>query len=400
MYPARPTGVVRTARLLAAGAPPAKVPATSQHWMTGLQRQVGNQVLARQLATLTGPLGTKQVADALQWYRQQPQLYPKQVINDIRAKLGISAGGIDAELTQAVARFQQANAAKPGLDVDGKAGPRSTPRLFPSGLAAAGEGKKFAADADKAFAKWNTLTTAQSRADELVKTVNVRLAAANVPPLTAVLNPKASPNEQGSFDFEKWTMKLNPFLLNRPGLDQPAAAKLADTVFHEARHAEQWFAIARLLAGRKKTPAQIHAQTAIEATVCGKAGAHKILPGTTEAVGATGWFESVYGKDQAKREAVLRQVEAADIALTVERCRLLRHPSPRAAALFAKAKADFEIKLAAYKNLPEENDAFATTDTAGVAAAITKGTPNAAPVPKEDPCDQLTRLKIPLPGPA
>ncbi len=40
-------------------------------------------------------------------------------------------------------------------------------------------------------------------------------------------------------------------------LTRDEAADIVDTIFHEARHAEQWYRMAQMRAGRGRTAAQI-----------------------------------------------------------------------------------------------------------------------------------------------
>ncbi|MBP2330099.1 hypothetical protein JOF56_010484 [Kibdelosporangium banguiense] len=395
-----------TAAAPAAAAPVQHV--ADQHPLQVLQAYAGNLAVHRYVQRqATGgtppssdPLDETQVADALAFYRRQPWLYTPAVITDLRTRLGLDpAAGIDADLAQAVARFQRDEGSNdPSLVIDGKAGPRSTPRLFPTGLARAGEGATFGGEAQtEAFDQWDTLGTAQARADALVAAVNRRLADAGVTTVTVQLYDGDSPSEQGSFDFPTWTMRLNRLLLNQSGLTQEAATDLANTVYHEARHTEQWFTMARYLAGQGYSAAGIASNLDIPARVARDAkNAPPIRRGTTEAVVASGWYESVYGSGAAHREAVLTRVENAGWAVTTAECRCRRSPSPANDLLLEQARAEFDVAHDAYRELPEENDAWATGPMAE--SGVTGGTPNPIPTPDEDPCELLRRAGRPVPA--
>jgi len=381
-----------------------------RHPLHDLQRLAGNMAVGRLLqrqeagsgtvAPVAEPLDSAGVADALSFYRRQPWLYTREVIQDLRSRLGLDpAGGVDAELAQAVARFQRDEGSNdPALVIDGKAGPRSTPRLFPSGLARAGEGGTFGGEAQtEAFDQWDTLGTAQARADALVEAVNRRLTAAGVSTVTAVLYDGDSPAEEGSFDFPTWTMQLNRLLLNQSGLTKEDAASLANTVYHEARHTEQWFWMARYLAGQGYSAAGIAHNLGIPAQIARDAkAAPPIRPGTTDAVIASGWYESVYGSGAAHREDVLTRLTEADWAVTTAKCRCQQSPSPANDALLAQAEAAFDVVHDEYRELPEENDAWATGPMGE--ANVTSGTPNPVPTPDVDPCEQLRRAGRPVPA--
>jgi hypothetical protein len=364
-----------------------------------VSRYVQRQLLGEEAPTSTEPLDEGQISAALAFYRRQPWLYTAAVITDLRTRLGLDpAGGIAADLAQAVARFQRDEGSNdPNLVVDGMAGPRSTPRLFPSGLARAGEGATFGAEAQvEAFDQWDTLGTAQARADALVVAVNRRLADAGVTTVTVGLYDGDAPTEAGSFDFPTWTMRLNRLLLNQSGLTQQDAADLANTVYHEARHTEQWFTMARFLAGQGYSAPGIALQLGIPANVARDAKDRPIQPGTTEAVVASGWYESVYGSGAAHREAVLTRVEDAGWAVTTAECRCKRAPSAANDALLAQAQAEFDVAHDAYRELPEENDAWATGPMA--VPGVTRGTPNPVPTPETDPCELLRRAGRPVPA--
>jgi hypothetical protein len=364
-----------------------------------LQRQDPSGGTAVAAAPTSTPLTAAQVADALSYYRRQPWLYTARVITDLRTQLGLDpAGGIAEDLAQAVAVFQRDQGANdPSLVVDGKAGPRTTPRLFPTGLAVAGEGDKFATGAQTgAFDEWDNLGTAQARADALVKAVNERLVAAQVPTVASVVYEGDSPTEQGTFDFTTWSMMVNRKLLDQSGLTRDDAADLANTVYHEARHAEQWFWMARLRAGQGYSAAGIAAEMFIPADIAKEARKLPIRPGTTEAVVASGWYESVYGSGAEHRDRVLTEIEAADWAVTTAECRCQRAPSPANDALLVAARERFNRLFDEYRELPEENDAHAIGPTAE--PGITSGTPNPVPTPADDPCDKLRRAGRPVPA--
>jgi hypothetical protein len=359
-------------------------------------------LLQRQATTPGGdtPLDAARVADALRFYRQQPRLYTAEVIRELRSRLGLDpAGGVNADLAQSVARFQRDEGSNdPALRVDGKAGPRSTPRLFPTGLAAAGEGARFGGDAQlQVFDRWEELGTAAARADALVAAVNPRLAAAKVPALTVTLYDGDSPTEKGSFDFTGWTMRLNRRLLEQTGLGRDDAALLAEVVYHEARHSEQWFSMARLRAGQGLSAAAIVTELGIPADIATAARDAPIRPGSVAAVSAAGWYESVAGSGAAHREDVLTRLRAAGWAVTEARCRCKQAPSPANDELLARARERRARVHDEYRELPEENDAWATGPMAR--PTVTRGTPHPVAVPDEDPCERLRRAGRPVPAP-
>src|SRR3954451_20031050 len=73
----------------------------------------------------------------------------------------------------------------------------------------------------------------------------------------------AAEGDAGSFSRVTWTIAMNPAKFTTTGatkvgeITQSDLANLVDTVYHEARHSEQYFRIARIQAGSGKTADQI-----------------------------------------------------------------------------------------------------------------------------------------------
>ena len=119
--------------------------------MLTLQRRAGNRavqaaLLQRQVADEpAGPLNATQVAAAIRFHTRQTERYTPEIMREIQARVGVEQTGVaDAATVQAIATFQQTEGTEhPELKVDGMAGPRTLPRMFPTGLKAPGEGQKF-----------------------------------------------------------------------------------------------------------------------------------------------------------------------------------------------------------------------------------------------------------------
>lgn len=95
---------------------------------------------------------------------------------------------------------------------------------------------------------WAKLATSKDRLAALVALVNKKLVAAGVPPREGRL--RHEPGEPRQLDFTTWTMLVGQGPLGRESLSEAEAKDLADTVYHEARHTEQWFNMAQLRAGQ------------------------------------------------------------------------------------------------------------------------------------------------------
>jgi hypothetical protein len=266
------------------------------------------------------------------------------------------------------------------------------------GLAGAGRGEQFGREAHaEVYDEWDTLATGQARGDALLAAVNRHLAAAGVLAMTVVLYDGASPKELGGFNYTTWTMHLDRLRLEHPGLTRDDAALLAQVVYHEARHAHQHFMIARLLAGQGYSAAGIAGRTGIPAHVATAAKSAPIKPGTTEAVVASGFHESNHGSGAEHRRDVLTRLNEADWALVTAQCRCNRNPTEANQALLAQAKERRSLVHDEYRDMPQENDAFAV----GIVAedGVTRATSNPVPIPDGDgdPCEQLEKAGRPAP---
>jgi hypothetical protein len=324
-----------------------------------------------------------QVADARRYYTAQPWLYTPAIITQLREALGLDGeGGVDEALVLAVAEWQSTEGAgDPALAIDGKAGPRTLPRIFRGGLNVEGEGEAFGGEVQtEVIDEWATLATAEARRDRLVELVNERLVAAGVPAVTPAFDPNA--NNAGSFDFPTWRMMIGQGRLGADSISEADAKDTADTVYHEARHTEQWFRMAQLRASQGLGAAAITTELGIPARIAREARAAPLERGSMEAVIAQGWWDSVYGSGSAHREAVLTEIDRAATARTQAQTRFDANGTAANQTALDQANARFDRAFAAYRNLPEENDAWATGPAA--AAWITSGSPEAEPEPEAE----------------
>ena len=383
-----------------------------------LQRRAGNRavqaaLLQRQAVDApAGLLDATQVAAAIRFHARQPERYTPTIMGEIQARVGAEATGVaDAATVQAIATFQQTEGTEfPELKVDGMAGPRTLPRMFPSGLKAPGEGQKFGEEAQtEVIDRWQQLTPRQ-RAEELVRLVNVHLEAVGVPAVTP--NATDTGTNLGTFDFTTWQMDIGLEALSIAQPDRAAAADVVDTIYHEARHAEQWFRIAQLRALQRR-----RGQGAAEDERLGKAIATELtIPrriadravttpprfalGSMDALIAQGWFDSVYGTGSAHRTRVLTELERSGTALEQAEQRFADDPTPQNEAALERARARRTRALDGHAQLPEENDAFPTGASTG--AGVTRGAPPPPPAPAPGPDasatgpSQLGRLEAAL----
>jgi hypothetical protein len=182
----------------------------------------------------------------------------------------------------------------------------------------------------------------QDRAELLMADVNARLAAQGVPAIGWSFG--ASGNLYGSFDASAWSMQLNEAYFGETSTDVNQLTynyeQASQTIYHEARHAEQTFRAGRERAGLGATTAQIRAAMQAGSApvppdwVLDLAAQNPILQCDYSQYQAEAWYESMYGAGSQHRRDVLTHPDAPD--------------------------AD-----QAYHALPEESDAWRTDDAVG-----------------------------------
>ncbi len=162
---------------------------------------------------------------------------------------------------------------------------------------------------DDTYGTANSCMSPDDRAASVMAAVNERLAAEGLP---YVQYQWGSGSAAGQFDFRTWTMELGygPFSVEEADNASTAQqADLLDTVYHEARHSEQWFRMARNRAGLGATAADIVAVMHIPHWVADLAVANPIRECDPSQFEAEQWYQSVYGSGAGHRNDVLNDVD-------------------------------------------------------------------------------------------
>lgn len=340
----------------AAGPAPGKRTLVDQPGPAAAQPQAGpaDDVAAAQPvgdapAAGANPLSPAQAAMAVSFYTSQPDLYPPDVIRKIQAAVKSPETGVaDADMAQGVARYQGSNF----LKVDGMAGPRTLPRLFESGLATKADRAAFIATGKQVEAEWATLATPEARAAKLFEGIKPLLDAEGIPTPTLAVEDlgKAS----GMFSSGPWKLSLDRAALSAPTIDDDAARSLSSTIYHEARHCEQNHKMARMLATKGNTAAQIQAKMGVPSHIAEDAVARP-LPRGVEYATASQQFDAQYGAGKAHHIQAEKEAPSND-ELQAAMAAAKANPTPANKARAARLLAAYR----AYHDLPVENDAFAT----------------------------------------
>jgi hypothetical protein len=300
-------------------------------------------------------------AKAHAFYTSQPGRYTPALIAKMQQALGVpsTTGRVDDGTVDAVVAFQDSH---PPLKGDGMAGPRTLSRLLPFGLATEADRTHYSTSVDDAVdASFVPGSSIEQRLAAAWGAVIPVLTEEQVTPIPAVA--KGPPIPDGAFRISEWTAFISTRLLDPVPLPQDKRVQLRSVVYHEARHAEQLYNIARMLAAKGRTPAQITTLvgTTRKPDVAVEAKSRPLVRGSTEFVVAEQLFEATHGdagrRHEALEQTALTKRKALDAALDGA-------GGNRADPRVVKAQAEYDKAHAAYADLADETDAFATGDEA------------------------------------
>jgi len=209
---------------------------------------------------------------------------------------------------------------------------------------------------------WSALTPVE-RGEKLMELANERLRAAKVPELKKFVPLR---DGDGAFDRDLWSLELSrDTLANDTKFDW-----LLEASYHEARHAEQAFLVARLKAKEMGVDQMAKKVSdgglGISREVAQQAIGNEIDPGSPEGRQAAEWFESMMGKSgSAARRAVYAAMDDAKDVLEYELTRLEAAKGGPPGTLevvkeiVGTSRDNYIQAVQKYKALPEEADAYA-----------------------------------------
>jgi uncharacterized Zn-binding protein involved in type VI secretion len=175
---------------------------------------------------------------------------------------------------------------------------------------------------------WGSLTSEQRRA-RLEDAINRQLDKSGLPRQSVVGSASHAPGN-AQYDFQSGAIEVSQGQLNSAALSPQGARQLANAVYHEARHAEQWHHMARLAVGRGQTAAQIQSNMFVTPSAAQAAAANPLTGASAQSNLANASYDSVYGARGGYRSGVLN---------------------------------DVQNRYGEYRALPEEQDAWSTGDS-------------------------------------
>ena len=158
---------------------------------------------------------------------------------------------------------------------------------------------------------------------ELITAVNRSLTSASVPPVTQGNDTASGAN--ACFDFQAWRIVFGAPLNGSGRMTQKLLVKCANTVYHEARHCEQWFRMAQAVARGydhisnqdlflafqgdvNRNAASINSHMYIQLAAANAAVANSdYAPVTRNTI--NGWWRSIYAVNRNRRGQVLTHIQ-------------------------------------------------------------------------------------------
>jgi hypothetical protein len=247
---------------------------------------------------------------------------------------------------------------------------------------------QFANSLKQLQTNWQNMTIPE-RTAALKSIINKTLNSAGLP--TCDVRSLQLGRTSGQFDREYWRITVDSDLLNQPKLSNKDVIELGQKLYHEARHSEQFYRIAQMLAsqppnGQKRTPQEIVNELGVPLSVAQRATqsvkSTPLSPAQLQAANA--WYQSMYGTGRNYRSQVFNQLDttalayqkaqnAYDTAL-VNAKKLPGAVPPQTIAQLERLsqRVDSTLKAyqkayEAYRKLPEEADAFRVQDRVSAA---------------------------------
>jgi len=235
-----------------------------------------------------------------------------------------------------------------------------------TGMAKATAITRFTGAAKAIQDDWGKKTPAQ-RADALGALANQELKKADSHPCN-IDATKDLGTSNGQFSFNTWTLDINKTIMSIPTVTKERMAEILNTMYHEARHSEQWFRAARWLAGGGWTASQIEAKMGIT-TAAAAAAVKKPLKPLGKAAKffrskeyvkkhekkieeAAEWYNSVYGTKAAHRKETYDKLKSTRTALDQAAAKLKTKGAEVQQAMEASDKAGEDYAKAGLTDKP------------------------------------------------
>ena len=221
--------------------------------------------------------------------------------------------------------------------------------------------------------EWPDLTQKERR-KRLAEIANKQLTKSGAPPVTVVGRKTGGPGEAW-FDDDNWALVVDKQTIKSDTLSDDDAKEFADTVYHEARHAEQSYMEARLRALEGQSASTIRDEMGVPGKVAKAAKKQPAVRNSLVACCGEVMRDSMHTKagnrkrnrvydNMDKREAEMNKAEKQLQKMERRRADGKATADQVAAAQrkFDLAEERFDRAHEAYTKLPEEADAWKAGD--------------------------------------
>jgi hypothetical protein len=277
---------------------------------------------------------------------------------------------------------------QPGSAAPGTVDPRLTTK---TGLASADAIRKHTEAMHQIGEQWAKASPVE-RAFLLQGRAQAAAADAGVPGKIIITPDRALSRYHATWHGDSFAIHVSHDVLNDATADMGA---LGELVYHEARHAEQSWQMARMRAAMGDDAPTIAKRFGMPQNVAEQAVAQQLAPGSEEYRAAFRWYDSIYGAGSLRRTELLKSGGLLDTAeAKAERLEaaykaLQKNPAAKVDEL-TSAKQEWKTawdEWAAldkeYRMLPEEQDAYLVAGRAKAQMDLTN--PDTAPVTQPNP---------------
>ncbi len=179
------------------------------------------------------------------------------------------------------------------------------------------------------YKNWPTLAPSERAKTLIGELNNILTNSLQIPAVKTNMGENLDPGTCGQLDFTTWTIQLSPQSWSKRAITLEEMGDYCVTIYHETRHAEQWYRVGQGVAAGVFVPAYIGPAHRFGPTSRQIADALGIELGIAMDMErkkrffnlhvplpmvplVRGWFESIYGTGSAHRNAALRGTTQKD----------------------------------------------------------------------------------------
>jgi hypothetical protein len=203
---------------------------------------------------------------------------------------------------------------------------------------------------------WPQLSPAD-RAQRMKDLIDAQAAKNGFPPPELKTVP-LPPRKEGRFIPGDWKIEINRALVNKPSLSNDDTAKIGEVLYHETRHAEQRFLVARRQADEGLDVETMARSLGLKKNIMAVAQHDPLTASDLRRSCADKLHASQYGVDRGALDKAYAELSNANTVLEGAKDADANAPTWMTLAARLKAEAARETAWEAYARLPGEADAL------------------------------------------